>query len=446
MAESLTFSLLKAERRDVLPYVLAAGIAFISIVLFIRSRNPLSSVPGPFWAKWSNLWLVYHCRKGHIHRKMIEVHKKYGTLVRVGPNEVSTADIESLKTIYGAGNDFRKSDWYSVWQGSRKWDLFSERNEDIHRSQRRLVSHIYSLSSMKKLEPYVDNAITFFLTKLSTMEGQRIDVNKWVRLFAYDVIGEVTFSKRFGFIDEGKDDGAFTMIDNILYCANWVGHIPWFYWINVWLSPVIGNRLAVMQRQGKLLNLAANEIKERKQRGTDHHDMLEQLFDVQREKPDKLDDISVTSMAASNIFAGSDSTSVSISAFLYHVLRNPDCKRKLIEEVDAKAEAENVSRGAVFDLDVINNMPYLQACMYEALRCHPAVGVSLGRVVPPVGMKIGGQYIPGGSGISANAWVIHLDKEVFGEDADKFRPERWMEDPNRVSNMSTNLGPYSTLQ
>ena len=101
MAESLTFALLNAERRDILPHLLVIGIAIISIVLFNRFRNPLTAVPGPFWAKWSNLWLVYHIRRGHIHRKMIEVHKKYGKLVRVGPNELSTADIDSLKTIYG---------------------------------------------------------------------------------------------------------------------------------------------------------------------------------------------------------------------------------------------------------------------------------------------------------------------------------------------------------
>ena len=101
MAESLTVALLNAKRRDVLPYVLVIGIAFISIVLFNRSRNPLNAVPGPFWAKWSNLWLVYHIRQGSMHRKIVEVHKKYGKLVRVGPNEISTADIDSLKIIYG---------------------------------------------------------------------------------------------------------------------------------------------------------------------------------------------------------------------------------------------------------------------------------------------------------------------------------------------------------
>jgi hypothetical protein len=48
-----------------------------------------------------------------------------------------------LKNPKGAGNDFRKSDWYMPWQGNSKWDLYSERNESIHRAQRRLVSHIY---------------------------------------------------------------------------------------------------------------------------------------------------------------------------------------------------------------------------------------------------------------------------------------------------------------
>lgn len=202
-------------------------------------------------------------------------------------------------------------------------------------------------------------------------------------------------------MDEGVDDGAFTMIDNILQCANWVGHITWFYYICIWLAPIIGNRLAVTQRQGKLLQISQQNIKERKARGTDRNDMLEQLFEVQREKPDKFDDICVASMAASNIFAGSDSTSVSISAFLYHTLRNPDVKKRLIDEINEHAAKHNIPHGSVFDLDVINNMPYLQACMYEALRCHPAVGVSLGRVVPAAGMQIGEQFIPGGVSLAS---------------------------------------------
>ncbi|KAL3482853.1 cytochrome P450 [Aspergillus germanicus] len=436
MGENLISTVLRADRQDILQYALYIGFALLSLLLIDYLRSSLRNVPGPFWAEFSNLWLVYHTRQGRMHRKIIEVHEKYGPLVRLGPHEISTADIDSLRIIYGAGNDFRKSDWYMPWQGNRKWDLFSERNESIHRAQRRLVSHIYSLSNMKKLEPYVDSAILFLLKKTGFHGSKSADIVRQDLICSTDVIGEITFSKRFGFMDEGIDDGAFTMIDNILQCANWVGHIPWFYYLSIWLAPIIGNRLAITQRQGKLLQISHQNIKDRRERGTERNDMLEQLFEVQREKPDKLDDVCVTSMATSNIFAGSDSTSVSISALLYHTLRNPEVKKKLIDEVNEHAAKNNIPHGTDFNLEIINNMPLLQACMYEALRCHPAVGVSLGRVVPPSGLQIGEQFIPGGSGISANAWVIHQNKDIFGEDADKFRPERWMEEPDRVATMT----------
>lgn len=67
------------------------------------------------------------------------------------------------------------------------------------------------------------------------------------------------------------------------------------------------------------------------------------------------------------------------------------------------------------------------------LRLHPAVGLSLPRVVPPEGFEVCGKYIPGGSVVGANAWVIHRNEEVYGEDVEEFRPERWLQD--NVSDM-----------
>lgn len=211
-----------------------------------------------------------------------------------------------------------------------------------------------------------------------------------------DVIGEVTFSKTFGFLEAGEDiHGAFTLIDNSLRSAAWVGYVPWVYWANVRFAPIIGNRLGVLGRQNGLLTFAAKAIKERKERGTDHQDVLDQLFQVQKDKPE-LDDICITSMVASNIFAGSDSTSISVSAFIYHIIKNPQYKARLVAEIDEAAKANNIKHGEIFPIDVGNNMPYLQACLQEAIRCHPAVGMNLGRVAPPQGVEIDGTYIPGG--------------------------------------------------
>lgn len=50
-------------------------------------------------------------------------------------------------------------------------------------------------------------------------------------------------------------------------------------------------------------------------------------------------------------------------------------------------------------LEQAKHMPYLQACLYEGLRLHPAVGMSLPRVTPPGGVEIDGRFIPEGVGV-----------------------------------------------
>jgi cytochrome P450 len=116
---------------------------------------------------------------------MIRLHAKHGPLVRTAPNEVSVSDLSAIKAIYGAGTKFRKSDWYSVWQGHRKFDLFAGRDERLHGEQRRLVSRAYSMEALRDLEPFVDNAIHVFLEKMDERVGQIVDMGNWVQLFAF---------------------------------------------------------------------------------------------------------------------------------------------------------------------------------------------------------------------------------------------------------------------
>jgi cytochrome P450 len=72
-------------------------------------------------------------------------------------------------------------------------------------------------------------------------------------------------------------------------------------------------------------------------------------------------------------------------------------------------------------------MPFLQACIKESLRLHPALGMVLPRVVPDPGVTICGVFIPGGTEVGCNAWTVHRDKDVYGPDADLFVPERWLD-------------------
>jgi cytochrome P450 len=209
-----------------------------------------------------------------------------------------------------------------------------------------------------------------------------------------DVIGEITFSRRFGFMDAQKDDGIFSQIKVILKSGTWLGQVPWVYWIHDFMMPLIGNHLGVNLRHGKLRTYTEHEVQQRKDRDSDHQDILGKLFQVQKDKPSDFSVADVTSMAASNINAGSDTTAISLRAIVYYLLKNPEYKKKLLEEIDSMSMAGMMA--GVVTLEQSRTMPYFQSVMYEALRLHPAVGMSLPRVTPAGGIVIDEHFIPGG--------------------------------------------------
>ena len=62
------------------------------------------------------------------------------------------------------------------------------------------------MTNLVEFEPYVDTTITFFLGQLEKLQDGRVcDMGKWLQYFAFDVMGEITFSKRLGFLDEARD-------------------------------------------------------------------------------------------------------------------------------------------------------------------------------------------------------------------------------------------------
>jgi cytochrome P450 len=73
-------------------------------------------------------------------------------------------------------------------------------------------------------------------------------------------------------------------------------------------------------------------------------------------------------------------------------------------------------------------LPYLDAVVRETLRYHPPICFALERVVPATGLPLpDGSVVPGGQIGGINAWVVQRNKGVYGEDADEFKPERWLQ-------------------
>jgi cytochrome P450 len=147
---------------------------------------------------------------------------------------------------------------------------------------------------------------------------------------------------------------------------------------------------------------------------------------IAREKdPEKISQYNVFMAGISNIIAGSDTTSVSLSSILYNLVQHPNTMRKLREEIKDFEEQGRCSNPVTFKES--QDMPYFQAIMKEALRMHAATGLPLWRIVPEGGVEICGQFFPAGTELGLNSWCAHFNESVYGPDAQQFRPERWIE-------------------
>lgn len=157
-------------------------------------------------------------------------------------------------------------------------------------------------------------------------------------------------------------------------------------------------------------------------------DFLSRFQEAHEKDPEFVDEPNVMALTVANMFAGSDTTAITLRAIFYYLLKTPSALAALTEELAAERRAGRFTRDdALVRWEEVRDLPYLNAVIKEALRCHPAAGLPLERIVPPQGATICGQHLPGGTIVGCTAWVVHRDEGVFGARAGEFRPERWLD-------------------
>lgn len=161
----------------------------------------------------------------------------------------------------------------------------------------------------------------------------------------------------------------------------------------------------------------------------------------------------VADSALNFLSAGKDTTAQSFTWTLYALLRNPAELTRLRSEVETfvtqiKKEKQD-SKLTVADLQPAN-VPYLMAVYYEALRLYPAIPLEIQECQQDI-------TLPDGTNLPKNAvvvwciWAINRSKEIYGEDADSFRPSRWLDEEGKFVSRSPfefpvfNGGPRSCL-
>ncbi|UDD58762.1 hypothetical protein AFCA_006190 [Aspergillus flavus] len=161
---------------------------------------------------------------------------------------------------------------------------------------------------------------------------------------------------------------------------------------------------------GWSVKFSAEQYQERFTEGKQSHngikDFLDRYIETKSKMPNIVDDNVAQMYLVLNIIAGSDTTARAISA---------------AEEL----RGANLSTPPQWK--EIRSLPYLDAVMRETMLVHPGVGLLLERIVPKGGFTLpDGRFVPEGTIVGMNPWVINRNRTVFGPEPDSFKPERWL--------------------
>ena len=179
-------------------------IAFTGHIFYNLFLHPLRNYPGPLLWRATSIPAAYWHWQGKIIFKISEIHDKYGTVVRIMPNELAFIGPEAWNDIYGhrktGESEFAKQPSFYQPTGEKHHSVvYCGRAE--HAALRRALSHGFSDRSMREQEAtiltYVDLLVQRLNERSKGEKGGVINMREWFNYTTFDLIGELGFNSSF---------------------------------------------------------------------------------------------------------------------------------------------------------------------------------------------------------------------------------------------------------
>lgn len=405
----------------------ALGLACLLVLSRLStSYLRLSNIPGPFSAKFTDLWRHWSQNSpGHISR-LVALHRKHGKLVRIGPNHISSSDPASVPIVYSTNPTWLKGPSYYgaiPVSNNRAVPTIIGMGEAQHTAVRKSVGRAFTTNSLLDYEDSIEATGNELVRVLSGKN--QVDIGEWLQYFAMDMLIRIAFSDSLGLLDRGEDiDGTLAAVmARFDHWGRW-GAIPSVdYGLNK-------SRLATALRgveDSPLARVAQAKLEARKNSADklSYKDLCSKFLEGQSKYPQLVRQDEILGIIMSTIGAGADTTASTLTYTLYFLSKHPTAKQRLNQEITENLVTGKLSRTPKWA--EVSKMPYLDAVLKESMRLIPIASWGLDRVVPPTGTTIAGVFIPGGTIVWCQIDAIHLNEEVYGKDAAAFRPERWIE-------------------
>ncbi|KAL8898670.1 MAG: hypothetical protein Q9207_006587 [Kuettlingeria erythrocarpa] len=444
-----------------LTLLVLGALAFLiyRFIIYPVYISPLSKIPAAhFTASWSPLWMLW-VRYSRVEVQTIhEAHVKYGPVVRLAPDEISINCVDSgLRTVYAGG--FEKPYFYDQFDNYGVPCMFSTKEGKPHSIRKRMMSNVYS-------KTYVQSSKDGFWLFRSILFDRLMPVLESAAKSESPVdVHELNYATTMDFIccwlfGLGNDSNFIQDVDMRRKYLGWhfgrSEHSFWFAELPTLttLLQSIGIRMVPQwvdkandEMQAYLLQLCRRAD----QSMQTEIDYSEKGYPLQKTRPVVYSQLAESMKASTtkpeggeknqvpgetelhlaselldHVIAGMDTSAITLTYLLWEMSKHPDIQvalRKDLRKISPTLVLENSHN--LPSARSVDALPVLQSIIMETLRLHPAIPGPQPRITPLTPTSIAGSPpLPGGVRVSAQAYSLHRNEDVFGK-AEEWHPKRW---------------------
>ncbi|KAH8897491.1 cytochrome P450, partial [Thozetella sp. PMI_491] len=388
--------------------------------------SPLRRHPGPTLWALSSIPFSRLMVSGRCHVEALELHMKYGPVVRVGPKELIYCHPDAWRAIAGRPKAGAKEHGKDPVFFKRSLKSIIAAPRDDHSRIRRALWPGFSAKAMIDQQPIIMTYVDLLLKRLHEQcDGgrQAMDMVAWYNWTTFDIVGDLTFGEPFDCLQNSAYHpwiaNIFGSMKNLAFSSQ-LAKIPILEGLLMRFLPksirhkMEAHHALTLAKVNKRLAMEPGRLD-----FTDH--MMTQKGSVSVTFEEMLQTFSTL------VIAGSETTATALSAATYYLSTHPEVLAKLNTEVRSQFTSERE-----IDLTTVQNLPYMLAVLKEAMRVYPPLPTGGPRMIAEEGDVILDRFVPGGTVVHAWNWPICHHPDYFAM-PESFIPERWLDD-NRFAN------------
>ncbi|KAI0168052.1 trichodiene oxygenase [Pestalotiopsis sp. NC0098] len=433
--------------RDIALSVFASAIVtyYVSLVFYRLFLHPLALFPGPKLAAISRWYEAYYdvVLTGQYTRKIADLHRSYGPIIRISPHELHVHDPAFFGTLYRVDGRWDKYSWTYDAFGAKSSTVFGS-DHDLHKIHRRAIAPFFAKTKVLARQDLLKRNTEKLFLRITSLVGTTFNLGAAISAFTRDNINEYVIGKSYNEIDL-EDFGVALSIASQGAGVFWrtTKHVRWFGptmrampvdWAMKIADDGTKSFLRYIQNSERdtrqTLAAAESPVPDTQVRNSMIHEMVHSALPSSEKTFDH-----IFEEVATVTSAGFETTANVLRLILFHIYANDDILRRLRKELSSLQPSETAA------LKQLEQLPYLTSIIKEGLRLSPGISSRMARITDQ-DLFYNNWRIPAGTPVGMTTILLHTDPKLY-TDPMRFNPDRWME-PMANQNSDAVFAPFSS--